>query len=152
MHAVCTDDRPIAFFERHDGVVGLHTAGLSGTQGLGHNVGRGDDAGRPGRGREITSLLYGRVVVGELTNATGSHDVCARITNVEGEPEGSFRGAQDHDTRQGRAGGAHRIVGGRERGNRGGCRVNGNREINQIHGSIPEAFGTEELLQRDDGP
>ena len=125
MHPVCTDDRAVAFFEGHDRVVGFHTSRLSGTQRLGDDVGGRDDAGRAGRGREVARLLQGGVVVGELADAAASHDVGARVADVEGQPVGSLGGAQNHEAGQGGSRGAHRVVGGCESRDRGGGGVDG---------------------------
>ena len=83
VHAVCTDDRPIALFQRHDCVVGFHTSGLPGTQRLCHNVCGRDHTGRSGGGREVTRFLQRGVVVGELADAPTAHDIHARVTHVK---------------------------------------------------------------------
>ena len=83
VHPICTDDGPIAFFQRHDCVVRFHTSGLSGAQGLRHNI-RGRDHTRcPGGGREVARLLQRRVIVRELADSTAAHNIGSRVTHVK---------------------------------------------------------------------
>ena len=150
VHAICTDDGAIALFEGHDRVIRLDAAGLSGSQGLGDDVGRGNHLRRAGGGGQVAGFLQGGVVVGELTDPAGAHDVGARVADVEGEPVGALGGPQDHEAGQGGAGRAHRVIDGRQAGDGGGRRVDGDGEVDQVDGAVSEALGAQELPQSDD--
>ncbi len=76
MHVARADDRAVAFLHRHDGVVGFHTSGLSGTSALVTTLAENDLARRSG-GRQVASLLQCGVVVGELVDAADTDDVGA---------------------------------------------------------------------------
>ena len=83
VHSICTDDGPIAFFQRHDRIVRFHTSGLPATQGFRHNIRGRDHTGRARGGREVARLLQRRVIVRELSDAPAAHDIGARVTHVK---------------------------------------------------------------------
>ena len=87
-----------------------------------------------------------------LADAAASHDVGARVADVEGQPVGPLGGAQNHEAGQGGSRGAHRVVGGCESRDRGGGSVDGDGEIDEVDGPVAESAGAQELLERDDGP